>query len=63
MPQQVESISIMNSSIIFYITESGGTSEIVTMSNVPIQGDITSTAGMHYITFQSAGNYVNISST
>lgn len=63
MPQQVNDTLIMNNSLVFYVLSSGGASEVVKMSNVPIQGTLKSSAGMHYITMQSVGTYVNISST
>jgi uncharacterized protein (UPF0333 family) len=63
MPQQIESITIANNEIIFNIDTGKGMGEIVKMCSVPVNGSIQSTAGMHYITVQSAGSYVNISST
>ncbi|MBW2992662.1 hypothetical protein KY345_05590 [Candidatus Woesearchaeota archaeon] len=63
MPKQINETLIMNNSIVFYVLYKGGTSEVVKVSDVPIQGTLISSAGMHYITIESVGNYVNISST
>jgi uncharacterized protein (UPF0333 family) len=63
MPQQINQTLIMNNSIVFYILWKGGTSEVVKVSDVPVQGSISSSSGIHYITLQSVGSYVNISST
>jgi hypothetical protein len=63
MPQQIKNITIENNEIIFSIDAGKGAGEVVKMSNVPISGTLKSNAGLHYITVQSAGSYVNISST
>jgi hypothetical protein len=63
MPQQIQSITIQSNEIIFMVDTGKGIGEVVKMSSVPINGTLKSTAGMHYITVQSAGSYVNISST
>lgn len=63
MPEQIESISVGNYEVTFFMRSKGGLSEIVKLSEVPINGTLPSTAGMHYVTVQSMGSYVNISST
>lgn len=62
MPEKIENISVGNYEITFFILARGGLSEVVKLSDVPINGTLPSTAGMHYITIQSVGSYVNISS-
>jgi len=64
MPQQIVNVTVGNREIVFMITgQGGGISEVVKMSNVPINGTLEPSAGMHFITVQSVGSYVNISST
>jgi uncharacterized protein (UPF0333 family) len=63
MPQQIENITISNDEIVFRVRVSKGVDEIVKLSSVPINGTLIPSAGMHYITIQSVGSYVNISST
>jgi len=63
MPQQIESITITDYEIMFQLMSSKGTEDVVKLSSVPLNGTLPTTSGMHYITIQSVGSYVNISST
>ena len=64
MPQQLEGITITSNEITFRIfAQRGGIDEVVKLSSVPINGTISNSPGLHYITVQSVGSYVNISST
>ena len=63
IPEQIESITIRDYEIMFKLMTSKGTDDVVKLSNVPLNGTLPSTSGMHYVTVQSVGGYVNISST
>jgi uncharacterized protein (UPF0333 family) len=64
IPQQIEGITLVSNEITFRILANrGGINEVVKLSSVPINGTISSTPGLHYITVQSVGSYVNLSST
>lgn len=63
MPKQIDNITIIGNEITFNVIVSGGIDEVVKLSNVPMNGTLKSSAGMHYITIQSVGSYVNISSS
>lgn len=63
MPQQIENVTVIENEIIFKMMTAKGVDEIVKIGNVPMNGTLPSTSGMHYITIQSVGSYVNISST
>lgn len=63
MPQQIENVVVGNNEITFRVIVNNGIDEVVKMSSVPINGTLKATSGMHYITVQSVGSYVNISST
>jgi uncharacterized protein (UPF0333 family) len=63
IPQQIENITVGDNEITFRVIVNKGTDDVVKMSNVPISGTLKATPGMHYITVQSVGSYVNISST
>lgn len=62
MPNYVQNITLGNGELVFYMDIAGGKDEVVKVSDVPINGTIDHASGIKYITMQSVGSYVNITS-
>ena len=60
MPNKVEDITIVNSSVIFQVKYGQALADIVFYSEVNITGDISSDPGIHSITVEAGDNVVNI---
>ena len=61
MPQNVNSATIGNNEVVFFIKKLNGVDEVVKYSTVPINGSILSNAGIHKIVVESKGDYVWVS--
>ena len=62
MPKNIDSISIGNNEVVFFVRKSNGLDEIVKYCTVPINGTIATSQGIHQIVVESKGDYVWVSS-
>ena len=61
MPKEIDSITINNQEVVFYIRTLNGLNEVVHYSPVAINGSLTPTSGIHNIVIESKGDYVWVS--
>lgn len=61
MPTNVEDIIIYNKEIVFKVKTRSGITDISQLSSVNISGNISATKGIHYISIESKGDYVWVS--
>lgn len=61
MPEGVKSIDLRNRELVFIVAAIAGETEIVVPSTINISGTIPTTSGIHTITLESRGSYVQIS--
>ena len=62
VPQMIKNITISNQEIVFRMGTRLGIDEVVRYSPVEINGSITASHGIKYITVESKGSYVQITS-
>jgi len=61
MPRKIHSITIGNNEVVIAIKKINGIDEVVKYSPIPINGSISSTAGIRNIVVESRGDYVWVS--
>jgi len=61
MPENVEQVIIYDKEIVFKVKTNSGLTDISQISSVNISGDIAITPGIHYISIESKGDYVWLS--
>ncbi len=61
IPRKINAVSIGNNEVVFYVKKHNGIDEVVKYSNVPINGSISSEAGIHDIVVESQGDLVWVS--
>lgn len=61
MPTNVEDVIIYNKEIVFKVKTRSGITDISQLSSVNISGNISATKGIHYISIESKGDYVWVS--
>lgn len=61
MPTNVEDIIIYEKEIVFKVKTRSGITDISQLSSVNINGSISATKGIHYISIESKGDYVWVS--
>ncbi len=61
IPKNVNAISIGNQEVVFYIKKQNGVDHVVKYSPVPINGSVSSQAGIYDIVVESKGDYVWVS--
>ena len=63
LPERINSIVVVNKALIFTLNTDGGLSDVVIPTNINLSGGIPVSAGIHFVTLENKGNYVNITST
>ena len=61
MPKKINTITIGDNEVVFYVKKLAGVDEVVKYCPVPINGSISSQAGIHDIVVESKGDYVWVS--
>jgi len=61
MPENVEEAIISNKEVTFRVKTQSGITDISHISSVNLSGDIAITPGIHYISIESKGDYVWLS--
>lgn len=62
IPQQIENITISNKEIVFRMRTRQGIDEVVRTSPINISGSINPNSGIKFVTVESKGTYVEITS-
>lgn len=63
MPEGVEKVNLTNKAVVFTIRSPAGLSEIVIPTVVNLSGSVKKSAGIHFLTVESKGTYVQVNST
>ena len=61
IPKNIHIVEIGNNEVVFYVKKLNGISEVVKYCPVPINGSISSEAGIYNIVVESKGDYVWVS--
>ncbi|MBW2996245.1 hypothetical protein KY332_03020 [Candidatus Woesearchaeota archaeon] len=61
IPKKINSITIGNNEVVFYVSKLVGVDEVVKYCPVPINGSLSTTAGIYDIVVESKGDYVWVS--
>lgn len=63
LPDNVVNVTIVNKALVFKLSTEAGVSDIVIPSVVNITGAVPLTSGIHHISVENRGGYVNINSS
>jgi hypothetical protein len=63
LPEGIDSVNLTGRELVFRLRTVGGPSDIVISSAVNLSGTIKRTGGIHFITIENKGTYVQINST
>ena len=61
IPKNVDSISLGNNEVVFYVKQRNGIDHVVKFCSVPVNGSISYEPGIHNIIIESKGDYVWVS--